>query len=194
MWYPAVESARGGVGVAYDVTTLATPEQRADLSDVMAPQLRTIAVRDAPARYDHGPYPLVVFSHGQGGIRCTETVSHTYTQNGSYTATVLNGSGSAVITVGNDSSQGSLSADPQSGSAPLTTTFTYLPTADQTGQYWIEFGDGPDGGSDAGLFDPCLAAEGQGTVVEAANGLVAGDPVRPALDVGEGGPDSGRGG
>ncbi len=37
--------------------------------------------------------------------------------------------------------QGSLSASPSSGQAPLTASFMYQPS-EENGQYWIEFGDG----------------------------------------------------
>jgi len=73
VWYPAVEGARGQAGVSYDVLTLATASQRASLGEVSPPLLRTRGVRDADARTDHGPFPLVVFSHGQGGIRWQST-------------------------------------------------------------------------------------------------------------------------
>jgi predicted dienelactone hydrolase len=69
VWYPAAESARGGPGVAYDVTPLLTEDQRRQVAGRTIPLLQTSAVRDAPPRRDRGPYPLVLFSHGQGGIR-----------------------------------------------------------------------------------------------------------------------------
>ncbi len=84
---------------------------------------------------------------GQGGIRCAMTVAHTYTQNGSYTA-LLNSSngtvlGKTAITVGdNVLSGGSLTADPQNGAAPLAVAFTFHPATDESGGYWIDFGDG----------------------------------------------------
>lgn len=73
VWYPAVEAARGGAGVSYDMRTQLTDEQRAKVTDIELPILTTSAVRDAAPRTDRGPYPLVVFSHGQGGMRWQST-------------------------------------------------------------------------------------------------------------------------
>ena len=85
---------------------------------------------------------IMAIKGGQGGIRCSMTATHTYTQNGSYTAKLLSGStDQAVITVGADTSNGTLSADPQSGAAPLPVSFAFHPT-EESGAYWIEYGDG----------------------------------------------------
>ncbi|MFN7135533.1 MAG: alpha/beta hydrolase family protein, partial [Myxococcales bacterium] len=73
VWYPASEAARGQPGVSYDMRPMLTPEQQAKIAELKIPLLETPAVRDAPARTDRGPYPLVVFSHGQGGIRWQST-------------------------------------------------------------------------------------------------------------------------
>lgn len=73
VWYPATEAARGGPGVSYDIVPMLTDEQRQQIEGIEVPVLQTSAVRDAPARTDRGPYPLVVFSHGQGGIRWQST-------------------------------------------------------------------------------------------------------------------------
>ena len=73
IWYPAVQATRGKPGVSYDVRTVFTPEQQAALAGVSLDPLPTAAVRDAPPARDHGPFPLIVFSHGQGGIRWQST-------------------------------------------------------------------------------------------------------------------------
>ena len=79
VWYPATEEARAAlavgidVGAYYDVLTLATPAQQMSLGDARAPLLRTEALRGGVPRADRAPYPLVVFSHGQGGIRWQST-------------------------------------------------------------------------------------------------------------------------
>ncbi len=86
---------------------------------------------------------IMAIKGGQGGIRCAATGSHTYSQNGSYTARLsASPKGSVVVTVGDPNpNNGSITADPQSGSAPLAVTFTYHPSS-ETGTYWIDFGDG----------------------------------------------------
>jgi dienelactone hydrolase len=73
LWYPAAESARGSPGATYDVRTLLTDEQREQNAHLDTPLLHTPAVRDAPPHRAHGPYPLVVFSHGKAGIRWQST-------------------------------------------------------------------------------------------------------------------------
>jgi predicted dienelactone hydrolase len=73
IWYPAGESARGKPGATYDLLSLATDAQRAQLAGMQVPILHTFGVRDAAPRTDRGPFPLVIFSHGQGGVRWQST-------------------------------------------------------------------------------------------------------------------------
>ncbi|MBI3185422.1 MAG: alpha/beta hydrolase [Myxococcales bacterium] len=73
VWYPALQASRGGPGETYDVKSLLTDEQRARVADAQVPVLETAAVRDAPPSRVHGPYPLVVFSHGQAAVRWQST-------------------------------------------------------------------------------------------------------------------------
>ena len=73
VWYPATQGTRGKPGATYDVRSVLTPEQQALLAGVSLDPLRTAAVRDAPPARDHGPFPLVIFSHGQGGMRWQST-------------------------------------------------------------------------------------------------------------------------
>lgn len=74
IWYPAAVGTSGD-GAQYDLTTSFTDAQRASMVDagVVLPVLTTAAVRDAAPDKDHGPYPLIVFSHGQGGMRWQST-------------------------------------------------------------------------------------------------------------------------
>jgi predicted dienelactone hydrolase len=74
IWYPAAVGTEGA-GATYDLTSSFTDAQRAQMADagVSLPVLTTRAVRDAPPDVDHGPYPLVVFSHGQAGMRWQST-------------------------------------------------------------------------------------------------------------------------
>jgi predicted dienelactone hydrolase len=74
VWYPAAVGTTGE-GATYDLTDSFTDEHRRQMADagVVLPILETSAVRDAAPDQDHGPYPLIVFSHGQGGIRWQST-------------------------------------------------------------------------------------------------------------------------
>lgn len=101
---------------------------------------------------------------GEGGIRCSFDVSHTYTQDGTYTAKLLkqkpwscpNGMmcammmpapetvASATVTVGTGASASvPFSASPTFGSAPLAVSFSTMISGFGTqGRYTIDFGDG----------------------------------------------------
>jgi predicted dienelactone hydrolase len=75
IWYPAVQSSRGGEGVSYDLMSEFTDDQKVQIMDagVQLPQLQTDAVRDAAPATEHGPFPLVIFSHGHGAMRWQST-------------------------------------------------------------------------------------------------------------------------
>jgi predicted dienelactone hydrolase len=76
IWYPAVDEARDAepdVIRAMDEIPEAFLE---DFEGIELPALVQPAVRDAPIRTDQGRFPVVLFSHGQGGIRYQ---SFTYT-------------------------------------------------------------------------------------------------------------------
>lgn len=73
IWYPAVQSARGKAGAAYDILEYFTPAQQAQVGPGKIPLLQTDAVRDAAPARTHGPFPLVVFSHGHGAVRYQST-------------------------------------------------------------------------------------------------------------------------
>lgn len=77
VWYPAVEAARGRPGKVYNVVNLMTDQQKALVQatnpPVVVPLLQTAAVESAQPRLDDAPYPLVIFSHGQYGIRWQTT-------------------------------------------------------------------------------------------------------------------------
>ncbi|MCA2978037.1 MAG: acetylxylan esterase [Myxococcaceae bacterium] len=73
VWYPATQDTKGRPTVSYDIKERFTDAQRAMLNSSAIPLLETIAVRDATPARSHGPFPLVVFSHGQGAIRYQST-------------------------------------------------------------------------------------------------------------------------
>ena len=69
VWYPATEAARGATGETIRLYESLPEDLQVDLKPEDLGALPTTAVRDAPARTDGDQYPLVVFSHGKGGIR-----------------------------------------------------------------------------------------------------------------------------
>ena len=71
VWYPSVDSSVSLPREDYGLEDLLTPEQLAPLGIDPLQQARIVtnAGRDAEARADQGPYPMVIFSHGNGGIR-----------------------------------------------------------------------------------------------------------------------------
>ncbi len=73
VWYPATQATRGQPGATYNIRDVFTAEQQAMLANAPVPVLQTTAVRDAPPATTHGPFPLVIFSHGQAAIRWQST-------------------------------------------------------------------------------------------------------------------------
>jgi dienelactone hydrolase len=72
IWYPADESARGKPGASYVLYDILPADIQAKLATKDLGELKTTAVRDAPARPDE-KFPVVLFSHGKGGIRMQST-------------------------------------------------------------------------------------------------------------------------
>ena len=70
VWYPAKASARGEAGAGYALTDF-VPPSLADAASALG-RIETDAVRDAPASEDEA-FPLVLFSHGSGGVRVQST-------------------------------------------------------------------------------------------------------------------------
>ena len=73
IWYPAVQAA---VELPKNVMNFKEEAQDVDLGDkediIMnadIPSIETDSYRDAEMDRSHGPYPLVIFSHGANGIR-----------------------------------------------------------------------------------------------------------------------------
>ena len=73
VWYPASEDAREGEGVSYRLEDILRPDALALVQGELDVELQTDAVRDAPVRLSDGPYPVILFSHGSGGIRAQST-------------------------------------------------------------------------------------------------------------------------
>jgi predicted dienelactone hydrolase len=69
VWYPAAESARDQAGETIQLYEALPPDLQEGLTPDDLGSIPTAAVRDAEARRDNVRFPLVVFSHGKGGIR-----------------------------------------------------------------------------------------------------------------------------
>ncbi len=73
IWYPATDDAIGMDTVTYQVDDIFRPDALEVLGNELGSELPTTAVRDAPMRVDSGPFPVIFFSHGSGGIRMQST-------------------------------------------------------------------------------------------------------------------------
>ena len=74
VWYPAVQAARDEPKWTYDPvlepgTALLTAEDYQKLKSANLPGMTSWAVRDAAIDSEHGPYPLMLYSHGSYSIR-----------------------------------------------------------------------------------------------------------------------------
>ncbi len=71
VWYPAVDSAKGGTTDEYVVKNDAPQavKDKIELLNINIPGLKQNAYRDADPLRTEGPYPIILFSHGSGGIR-----------------------------------------------------------------------------------------------------------------------------
>lgn len=73
IWYPADEDARGGPGRVYRAPDILTPDLIERIGDVSFISLPTTAVENAEPRREGEKFPLVIFSHGNGGVRMQST-------------------------------------------------------------------------------------------------------------------------
>lgn len=71
IWYPAVDDANKGTPDAYQVSNDAPPavQDRLKQLGIEVPAMKQNAFRDAEPLRKEGPYPIILFSHGSGGIR-----------------------------------------------------------------------------------------------------------------------------
>ncbi len=69
IWYPATDEIKGQDETPFDLRAEAPPDLLEKLGLATLPVVPSGGVRDAAPRKDDGPFPLVVFSHGNGGIR-----------------------------------------------------------------------------------------------------------------------------
>ena len=73
VWYPSTDDTIGMPTVSYGPEDILRPDAIAALGMSVDVSLETTAVRDVPVRSDAGPFPVVMFSHGSGGIRMQST-------------------------------------------------------------------------------------------------------------------------
>jgi predicted dienelactone hydrolase len=78
IWYPAADEARGKPGRVYHVDDLLPPDLRSMFDGAPKIELMTNAVLDAPPRREGETFPLVLFSHGNGGVRMQSTFFTTF--------------------------------------------------------------------------------------------------------------------
>ena len=72
IWYPATDEARDAVE-SYVLHEYLPPDLKEQVPAEALGSLTTAALRDGEPRYGRGPFPLVMFSHGKGGIRAQST-------------------------------------------------------------------------------------------------------------------------
>lgn len=69
VWYPAPDSVAGEATEPVDFYAHIPGEVEARVGAFSFPAVDSGAVRDAPLRWPEAPYPVLVFSHGFGGVR-----------------------------------------------------------------------------------------------------------------------------
>lgn len=79
IWYPAgAGSEAGAAKVRYDLRTALPDSEQGKISDDANPILECDCYRDLPLDPTYGPYPVIVFVHGTGGVRYQSLVQMTH--------------------------------------------------------------------------------------------------------------------
>ena len=107
VWYPAKESARDAVKETIELFDALPLDLQEGLSPEDLGSLPTIAVRDADARADTDTgsdgvvvkdvYPLVIFSHGKGGLRLQSTYYTTFLASHGYVVAAPDHTGDTIV-------------------------------------------------------------------------------------------------
>ena len=97
VWYPAKESARDADKEVIHLFDALPPDLQEGLTEEALGALPTVAVRDAPARDDGDRYPLVVFSHGKGGIRLQSNFYTGYLASHGYVVVAPDHTGDTIV-------------------------------------------------------------------------------------------------
>ena len=73
VWYPATQDYKDGPFEKMDLKKQAEDIDLGDKQEIIAnadlPLIQTVSARDAEIEPTHGPYPVILFSHGANGIR-----------------------------------------------------------------------------------------------------------------------------
>lgn len=97
VWYPARESARTADKEKIQLFDSLPPDLQDGLKPEDLGELQTIAVRDAPARQDGDTYPMIIFSHGKGGIRLQSNFYTAYLASHGYVVVAPDHSGDTIV-------------------------------------------------------------------------------------------------
>jgi predicted dienelactone hydrolase len=73
IWYPSTPHGQDAKYESYEMWENLPAELQADIPQEALGTLPTNGVRDADLDAVHGPYPVIMFSHGKGGVRMQST-------------------------------------------------------------------------------------------------------------------------
>jgi dienelactone hydrolase len=97
IWYPAVEDARDGPFHTYVLYDELPDDLRPGLTPEDLGSLQTRSVKDAAPRDDGTQFPVVVFSHGKGGIRQQSTFYTVFLASHGYVVASPDHTGDTVV-------------------------------------------------------------------------------------------------
>lgn len=96
VWYPAAEIHRGDASASIDIGSYLPDSVKEVLGTPELPPITTIAVRDAAVRVPETPYPVVLFSHGFGGVRVQSNDITTHLASRGYIVAATEHSGRSI--------------------------------------------------------------------------------------------------
>ena len=97
LWYPAAEVHRGeGILRPILVDNFIPPSVQTALGDIELPVMQTTAIENAALRVPETPYPVVLFSHGFGGMRVQSNDITTHLASRGYVVAATDHSGRSM--------------------------------------------------------------------------------------------------
>lgn len=96
VWYPATDAAIGATET-YVMFDFLPPDLQETIPPEALGSLTTAALRDAPPRTAGGSYPLVLFSHGKGGIRAQSTFFTVTLASHGYVVVAMDHEGDTIV-------------------------------------------------------------------------------------------------